>query len=129
MSVRLTSSVDHAEYVKVGPAFNTWDMRGLSWLDESRVWRGEPAGFNERVELRPLIRPDLPGFLAAELPGGYLVEFRTKEGVDSEIDVPAARVHTFEGESSYVMKGAFGKHYLAHGDFFLSEISPGPTRG
>ena len=80
-------------------------MRSRGWLDELRVWKGGGNGFDETITLRPLVRHDLSGFLAAEIPGGYLVEFRVREGWDGAIPRAAVLIHRFEGDHSYLMPG------------------------
>src|SRR5262249_46120011 len=73
-------------YRYVGPGMNACNMRGRGWLDESRVWRGGPGGYDTTIQLRPLYRLDLPGFLAAEVGANrYLVEYRPRVRWDSAI--------------------------------------------
>lgn len=107
-----------AEYGLIGPGLNAWNMRGRGWLDESRVWRSSSPWLDETIELRPLHRRDLPGLLAAELPGGYLVEFRANAGWDAAIPNPAILVHRFQGNRSYIMPKLGGGLDLAPGDAF-----------
>jgi hypothetical protein len=77
-----------------GPGLNACNMRAVGWLDKTRVWRGPPTSrYDEEIQLRPLHRYDLPGFLAAEIPpyggatGGYLVEFRARDRWDQGISL------------------------------------------
>jgi hypothetical protein len=63
------------EFTWVGPGLNAWNMRSRGWLDETRFWTSPSPSFDTLVELRPLHRRDLDGFLAAQV-GRYLVEFR-----------------------------------------------------
>lgn len=93
----------HPRFGSVGPLLNAWNMRSRGWLDEARVWRPREDVVDEVVELRPHVRRDLPGWLAAEIPGGYLVELRLMEGWDASIRIPGVQVHRFEGNNSYVM--------------------------
>src|SRR5205085_334431 len=87
MSTANAFSVSDPDYCARGPGLNAWNMRGRGWLNESRVWKPQSIVFDQVVELRPLHRRDLSGWLAAELPpsdgdgghGRYLVEFRLKE--------------------------------------------------
>ncbi|MDQ5826371.1 MAG: hypothetical protein M3441_19445 [Chloroflexota bacterium] len=118
MSAANTYHASHTEFTNIGPILNAWNMRGRNWLDETRVWRGDPAGVDMQIELRPLVRRDLPGWLAAELPGGYLVEFRTQAGWDQAIPRPAVLVHRFEGNHSYIMKSVSDQWDLVQGDAF-----------
>lgn len=116
-----TYSAPHPIYRFIGPSLNAWNMRSLGWLDESRVWK-EQKGF---VDLRPLIRPDLQGFLAAQV-GDFLVEFRVKEGWDARIPEPAILIHRFNEAAedndgwphSYIMDGVNGQNYLTAKDKF-----------
>src|SRR6516164_4331698 len=93
-------------------------MRSRGWLDETRVWSGPDGGFDETVTLRPLVRRDLPGYLAAEIPGGYLVEFRVRDGWDGAIPRAAVLVHRFDGGHSYLMPSNMGTSDLVAGDSF-----------
>jgi len=77
------------EFSSIGPGINAWNMRSRGWLDESRVWQATNGGYDETITLRPLVRHDLEGYLAAEIPGGYLVEFRVQEEWDAGIPRPA----------------------------------------
>jgi|GEM_PF-3457755 len=130
-----------------GPGLNAWNMRGQKWLDESRVWKGTPGkDFNQTIQLRPLHKRGLNGYLAAELPSignhsPYLIEFRVKNNWDAEIPAPGIIVHRLGGADengetadqrsinpinthSYVMKGTRNQHSLTAGDIF--EIGTGP---
>jgi hypothetical protein len=118
MSTASPYSASHDEFGSVGPGLNAWNMRSQGWLDETRVWRGSGSGFNSTIVLRPLHRRDLPGLLAAELPGGYLAEFRVQERWDAEIPRPAILVHRFDDNHSYLMPATAGSSDLAEGDKF-----------
>jgi hypothetical protein len=96
MSAANDFSASDQEFTLIGPGLNAWNMRSRGWLDETRVWQGPDAGFDETVTLRPLVRRDLPGYLAAEIPGGYLVEFRVRDGWDGAIPRAAVLVHRFD---------------------------------
>jgi hypothetical protein len=74
----------------IGPGLNAWEMRYQLWLDESRVFSGSSG----TVQLRPLHRRDLPGYLAADL-GGVLAEFRVPERWDAAIPEPTVLLHSF----------------------------------
>jgi hypothetical protein len=106
----------NADYTSVGPALNAWNMRSRDWLDESRVATPSSGHFSV-VQLRPLHRHDLSGYLALEA-GQYLVEFRVPEKWDAAIDVPRVFVHRFEGNRSYLMSGSNGQWSLGEGDSF-----------
>jgi hypothetical protein len=133
MSTANAFSAPDDDYCARGPGLNAWNMRGRGWLDESRVWRDTGQCASQTVELRPLHRKDLSGYLAAELPGmgghsAYLVEFRAREDWDSGIPRSAVFVHRFEGAigqdlgtHSYIMSGIGGTQDLAAGDVFESD--------
>jgi hypothetical protein len=113
------------EFASIGPAYNAWNMRYMKWLDESRVWKPGNGGYDEMVTLRPLPRHELKGHLAAEVPGGFLVEFREKAGWDAGIPRPAVLVHRFDGGQSYLMVGNSGVPDLVAGDSFGDPIPQG----
>ena len=117
MSTANAYSASHSEFQSVGPGLNAWNMRGQGWLDEARVWRGGES-FDSTLVLRPLHRRDLPGLLAAELPGGFLAEFRVQERWDAGIPRPAVLVHRFDENRSYLMPGVGGTSDLTEGDKF-----------
>ncbi len=122
----------HHEFFAVGPALNAWNLRSRGWLDESRVWKESTAGFDQTIQLRSLGHRDLPGLLAAELPGGFLAELRTKNEWDAAIPEPAILVHRFEAGNSYLMKSASGREDIVKADFFQSNVGrsspPTPVR-
>jgi len=64
------------------------------------------------------VRHDLEGYLTAELPGGYLAEFRVREGWDGSIPRPAVLIHRFAAGASYIQLGNFGNQDLIEGDSF-----------
>jgi hypothetical protein len=111
-------SAPDPEFTAIGPGLNTWNMRSRQWLDESRVWKGSGDSVDETITLRPHVRRDLPGFLAADLPGGFLIEFRVRKGWDAGIPRAAVLVHRFEGGHSYLMHGNSGSPDLIAGDSF-----------
>jgi hypothetical protein len=107
------------KFTQIGPGLNASNMRSRGWLDESRVWKS--SGGNDvdaTITLRPLVRRDLSGFLAAETPSGYLVEFRVREAWDAAIPRPAVLVHGFYSGHSYLMPGNSGSRDLIAGDSF-----------
>lgn len=108
----------HAEWGTVGPGLNAQCMRSLGWLDEARVWKSSVDSFDTVIQLRPLHRHDLPGVLAAELPGGFLVEYRPQERWDAGFDHSAVFVHSFQDNHSYVMRGTNGQFDLSAGASF-----------
>jgi hypothetical protein len=112
----------HPDYTRIGPGLNAANMRGRGWLDETRVWRGAVAllstTFKTTIVLRPLHRKNDAGWLAAELPGGYLVEFRLKELWDAAIPRSAVLVHSFHSNHSYLHPSTAAKFDLGVGDKF-----------
>ena len=76
----------HADW----PGLNAANMAGRGWLDEVRVWNA-PAAVDAIVTLRPLVRFDLPGTLAARV-GPYFVELRINEAWDAAIPGPAVLI-------------------------------------
>ncbi len=125
-------SAPHPRYSLIGPGLNAANMASRGWLDESRVWDMSNRSFNTVVQLRPLHRRDLPGYLAARL-GDYLVEFRNKEGWDAAIPRPAVLIHRFEDNHSYIVSANDGEQDLVGGSVFGTAIEiPGvlsDTRG
>lgn len=110
-------SAPHPRYSFIGPGLNASNMAGRGWLDESRVWKTSNRSFDTVVQLRPLHRRDLPGFLAARL-GEYLVEFRSKERWDAAIPRPAVLIHRFEDNISYLMSANNGEQDLVASSVF-----------
>lgn len=100
-----------------GPGLNAANMASREWLDESRVWMTTNRGFDTVVKLRPLHRPDLPGFLAARF-GNYFIEFRVRERWDAGIPRPAVLIHRLEDSISYLMSANDGQQDLVAGSVF-----------
>ena len=118
MSVGNTYSAPDEEFSLIGPGLNAWNMKYRGWLDESRVWKWGGDNFDETITLRPLVRREQPGLLAAQTPSGYLVEFRVKQGWDGGIPRPAVLIHSFAGINSYLMRANSGSYDLIEGDSF-----------
>jgi hypothetical protein len=110
------------EWDTIGPGLNAWCMRSRGWLDETRVWNPAAPAYNSTVQLRPLHRHDLSGFLAADI-GGYLIEYRPKAGWDAAFSRSAVFVHRFEDNHSYVMPATDGSFDLVTGSVFESGIA------
>lgn len=115
MSAANVFSTAHPSNGQMGPLMNAANVRSRGWLPESRVWRGDGAGFDTTLQLRSLSRYREPGMLAAELPGGLLVELRTKEGWDAGIPRSAVMVHRYEGGRSYVLRDSAGVEDMVPG--------------
>lgn len=107
-----------ANYTLIGPGMNAANMHGRGWLDATRVWRGTGDHLDATIVLRPLHRRDLPGWLAAELPNGDLLEFRMNDGWDAAIPRPAVLAHRFADNHSYLMPATNGGHDLVAGDVY-----------
>src|SRR5207248_8557049 len=118
----------HPEYTLIGPSLNAANMSGRGWLDESRVWSSGALSYSTTIELRPLVRRDLSGYLAARL-GDFLVEFRAKDGWDAAIPNPAVLVHRFEGNHSYLMSADDGRQELTEGSVFSDGDPSSPSTG
>jgi hypothetical protein len=106
---------------RVGPGLNAANMWGRGWLDGSRLWSSvSNAQVNTVVQLRPLHRRDLPGFLAIQLEE-YFVEFRINENWDAAI-APTVLVHKIgnipsEGIVSYLLSDSSGQQAFGAGSF------------
>jgi len=106
MSAANVHHTTHAEFGSMGPGLNASNMDQRGWLDAGRVWE-QPGGYNKvEVELRPLHRRDLPGYLAARV-GPYLVEFRAKSRWDAGFARHAIFIHRSEDNRSYLMEGRY----------------------
>lgn len=129
-----------ANYGLRGVGLNAWNMRSRQWLDESRIWKPTALqDFSKSLTIRPLHRRDLPGYLGAELPGigtdsSYLVEFRVRDGWDTNIPEPVVLVHRFVGPIgqflgtySYLMQGSRGQAGLAARESFEAGNGPWVT--
>src|SRR5262249_5797688 len=105
-------------YTDIGPGLNAATMANQTWLDESRV--GKATGdFDTTIQLRPLHRHSLPGYLAARA-GAFLVEYRSREFWDGNPEVPVGLVHRFQNNHSYVMPATDGRKGLYPGSVFQS---------
>src|SRR5262249_46492356 len=71
------------------------------------------------IQLRPLYRLDLPGFLAAEVGANrYLVEYRPRVRWDSAIPESTVLLHRFQDNHSYIIRNSRGWQGFGAGDFF-----------
>jgi hypothetical protein len=110
----------HPRWALIGPGLNAPNIDGRGWLDSARVWNASPpplsiTGWSREIELRPLPRRDLPGFLAARV-GDRWLEFRTKEKWDAAIPRAAVLVHEFSYNHSYLIPSDSGSQDLVVGD-------------
>jgi hypothetical protein len=120
MSTMNAYQATNPKWANVGPGMNAANMASKSWLDPSRIWQG--GGL---VDLRPLHRRDLPGWLAVHA-GDLHIEYRSKEKWDAAIPFPVVLVHRFSSDGhSYVLPdshGSFGLQkdaHLEYGDLTL----------
>jgi hypothetical protein len=121
MSTATAYETPNAMYTDVGPGLNAASMSSRSWLDESRVWKSA-EDFDTTVQLRPLHRHKLPGYLAARV-GAFLVEYRAREFWDSREQFPVVLVHRFENNHSYVMYATDGRKGLYTGSVFQANTA------
>jgi hypothetical protein len=100
---------------RIGPGINAANMWSMGWLDETRVWN-EPSfsRFSATIQLRPLHRTDLSGFLAARFQG-YFLEFRMNSGWDAALP-PCVLIHRFEDGRSYLVSDSSGDDRFDPGD-------------
>ena len=94
----------------VGPGLNSAFMDRAGWLDQSRVMTSA-----SQVDLRPLHRLDLPGFVAAVV-NGYYIEYRPKVGWDSGYGDSKVFVHSRANDTSYLEKELGPGDQFAIGD-------------
>lgn len=106
----------------IGPGLNAANMRSQGWLDETRVWKPGPGDFSTTITLRPLHHRDLAGSLAAELPGGELVEFRVPAGWDAALPQACVLVHDFTEGHSNLRSNTAGGEFLVVGDEYRTGI-------
>jgi len=93
-------------------------MSSQNWLDEARVWKAT-GDFDTTIQLRPLHRHKLPGYLAARV-GAFLVEYRAREFWDNNGEFPVVLVHRFQNQHSYIMHATDGRTGLYTGSVFQS---------
>jgi hypothetical protein len=123
MSTASAYEAPSAAYTNIGPGLNAANMSYMGWLDMDRVWTSSSGSFSQQIELRPLHRHDLPGLLAAKLPGttgGFFVEYRERTAWDASIPRSCVMVHRLQDGHSYRMLNAAGTSDLVVGDTFSS---------
>lgn len=82
-----------SSYLTFGPGLNAVNMEMAGWLDQRRLYTPGASG---GLQLRPLHRRDLPGWLAARIQLGYqtiYLEFRMKGGWDAKIPAHCILLH------------------------------------
>jgi hypothetical protein len=103
---------------RIGPGLNAANMWSRGWLDMSRVWQDSGSrSVDATVQLRPLHRRDLPGFLALKF-RDFFIEFRVSEDWDAGFEA-AVLVHVFE----------YGRSFLEVNDAGQREFGVGDTHG
>ena len=101
---------------RLGPGLNAANMWSRDWLDQSRVWSSASnTQVNTTVQLRPLHRRDLPGFLAIRF-HEYFVVFRANTSWDAAV-TPTVLVHTFDANHSYLVSDSNGQQAFDVGSF------------
>lgn len=141
MSTASARMADHPAYsdrdkrgnriFRIGPGLNAATMDAFGWLDHTRVWTAGGAAFDTVVELRPLHRRDLQGFLCARV-GNVYVEFRMNEQWDAALASPVVLVHDYFDGHSYLHPADDGGKMLTRGDTYSEgDVSApaGPLRG
>lgn len=101
---------------RCGPILNAVNLDALKWLEPSRVWNGSGTA---TLELRPLIRPDLPGFLAARV-DGFLIEFRVPVSWDGGIGAACVQVRSLVNGRSVLFPARSGMTAMQAGDVFMA---------
>jgi hypothetical protein len=121
----------------IGPGLNAANMWGMGWLDLTRTWTGwgpgatTPSELNQPFELRPLHRPDLPGYLCARF-GDFFIEFRMNELWDAGIGEPVVLIHDYFDGHSHIYFNDSRQPQLLVGDSFSRGYTaepPSPVHG
>ncbi|TNC44657.1 hypothetical protein [Mumia zhuanghuii] len=117
----------------IGPGLNAANMWSRGWLDESRTWVPAGESVSEEIQLRPLHRRDLDGYLAARF-ADLLIEFRVPERWDAGIPRACVLVHEFNEGCSWLVADSSGKFEWTAGsrsgiDGFPSSPPPGIDLG
>jgi hypothetical protein len=111
----------------IGPGLTAATMSAMSWLDSTRVWSAA-SDRQSIVDLRPLHRRDLPGYLCARV-GDLFVEFRMNEGWDAGLSAPVVLVHDYFNGHSYLQPADSGSKGLLAGDVYSQgDVSNRPGR-
>ena len=116
MSTAAAYEAPDPTYSWIGPGLNAANMDDHGWLDGSRVWNTYGAT-TQTIQLRPLHRRDLGGWLCARV-GPYYLEFRAKDRWDKGIPAPTVLVHRLENSRSYLMRATSGAASMGVGDDF-----------
>jgi len=115
----------------VGPGLNAATMHAFGWLDSSRVWTAGSSPLNATIQLRPLHRRDLTGFLCARV-GSLFIEFRMNDLWDAGFSDPVVLIHDYFDGHSYLQIADDGNGFLTKGDTFSQgDVSnqAGPLHG
>lgn len=101
--------------VLIGPGLNAATMSHFGWLDSSRVWTSSSSSKTSTVKLRPLHRPDLPGYLCARI-NDLFIEFRMNDHWDVAFSEPVVLIHDFFDGHSYLRLADDGFGYFTASD-------------
>jgi hypothetical protein len=114
----------------IGPGLNAANMWGMGWLDLTRTWTtGWDVNNEGTVQLRPLHRPDLQGYLCARI-ADFFIEFRMNELWDARFPAPVILVHDYPDGHSYIHRGKSRRADLLVGDSFRWGSDPSlPVHG
>lgn len=99
----------------IGPGLNAATMNHFGWLDSSRVWTSSSSSKTSTVKLRPLHRPDLPGYLCARI-NDLFIEFRMNDRWDGAFSEPVVLIHDFFDGRSYLRLADDGFGYFTASD-------------
>jgi hypothetical protein len=99
----------------IGPGLNAATMSHFGWLDSSRVWTSSSSSKTSTVKLRPLHRPDLPGYLCARI-NDLFIEFRMNDHWDGAFSEPVVLIHDFFDGHSYLRLADDGFGYFTASD-------------
>jgi hypothetical protein len=99
----------------IGPGLNAATMSRFGWLDNSRVWTSSSSSKKSTVKLRPLHRPDLPGYLCARV-NDMFIEFRMNDRWDGAFPEPVVLFHDFFDGHSYLRLADDGFGYFTTND-------------
>ena len=130
MSVAEAYIATSPDFGRIGPGLNALNMRMVGWLEERRVWTLPNGVKDATLNLAPLHRRDLPGWLAAELPGTpdkFMAELRVREGWDAAIPRDTVVIHRRDASGfTYLMRASSTRLGMGAGDVFTAP-APGST--
>jgi hypothetical protein len=95
-----------------GPGLNAPNLRRLGAMPPSRIYRPDRGTPVHQVELAALGSPEAPGYLAIEIPPGflspgqttgYMIEARARRGWDLGIPTETVLIHEVRGQTPYLV--------------------------